>query len=233
MYHCDPSQPMPQLVSDSVRHIAFLPDGSRRWAERHGLARLEAYRLAMRRVYRLCQISFEAGIDYFSVFLAGSLHFLRPVEEIADFLKAEEEFVRVGAAALAKEFSLSIVHAGSKERLPSSLSLALDELVSSTKDRSRILYLCLDYDIDAELKQAIVNANIVGDPTSYSEHLWVKHPVDLVIRTGGTNTLSHFLALQCAYARIVFVDEFINDFTDDHFSTILRDGNRVPRAFGR
>jgi undecaprenyl diphosphate synthase len=57
-------------------------------------------------------------------------------------------------------------------------------------------------------------------------------PVDLLIRTGGERRLSDFLLWECAYAELVFVDEYWPDFDEAAFDTALREFANRDRRFG-
>ena len=63
--------------------------------------------------------------------------------------------------------------------------------------------------------------------------LWVPQEIDLVIRTGGARTLSHFLPLQTGYARLVFLDQLFNDTTSEQFLDIIKDHEERRFLFGK
>jgi undecaprenyl diphosphate synthase len=60
----------------------------------------------------------------------------------------------------------------------------------------------------------------------------VDAPVDLLIRTGGERRLSDFLLWECAYAELVFVDQYWPDFDEAAFDAALRDFANRDRRFG-
>src|SRR5262249_35555868 len=56
-------------------------------------------------------------------------------------------------------------------------------------------------------------------------------PVDLLIRTGGERRLSDFLLWECAYAELVFVDEYWPDFDEAAFDSAPREVANRDRRF--
>lgn len=56
---------------------------------------------------------------------------------------------------------------------------------------------------------------------SFVNYLKIPYPVDILIRTGGAQTLSGFLLPQLAFARLFFLDELFNDITISKLNEIL------------
>ena len=56
--------------------------------------------------------------------------------------------------------------------------------------------------------------------------------VDLLIRTGGERRLSDFLLWECAYAELVFVEQYWPDFDEPAFHAALAEFERRDRRFG-
>jgi undecaprenyl diphosphate synthase len=67
---------------------------------------------------------------------------------------------------------------------------------------------------------------------SLSNHLLVKTPVDLVIRTGGRNRLSNFMLWQTAYAEMYTTNVLWPDFTKAEFNKSIGFFDRTQRNFG-
>jgi undecaprenyl diphosphate synthase len=57
-------------------------------------------------------------------------------------------------------------------------------------------------------------------------------PVDLLIRTGGERRLSDFLLWECAYAELVFIDDYWPDFDEAAFAAALREFQGRERRYG-
>jgi undecaprenyl diphosphate synthase len=62
--------------------------------------------------------------------------------------------------------------------------------------------------------------------------MWVKRPLDLIIRSGGANLTSNFLPLQSGFARLYFLDELFNDVKLETVIGIMDGFNDLNRKFG-
>jgi undecaprenyl diphosphate synthase len=103
--------------------------------------------------------------------------------------------------------------AGSKSILPDELIEAVNTLENATQNHAGgTLNLCIGYHPADEILQAL---NKAPEPEAFYNYLWVKKPVDLIIRSGGANVLSNFLPLQSGYARLYFFNDFFNDLKDE------------------
>ena len=63
--------------------------------------------------------------------------------------------------------------------------------------------------------------------------LYVKRPLDLVIRTGNQHRLSNFMLYQASYAEIYFCDKMWPEFTRKDFEKILKWYHEQQRKFGK
>jgi undecaprenyl diphosphate synthase len=85
-------------------HVGFIPDGNRRWAVEHGLARQEGYGFGIEAGLRLFEICKSRGIPEASVFGFTQDNTKRPVPQIEAFRAAcvtfALEIYRRGAALL-------------------------------------------------------------------------------------------------------------------------------------
>lgn len=52
-------------------------------------------------------------------------------------------------------------------------------------------------------------------------YLEIPHPVDILIRTGGAQTLSGFMLPQLAFARLFFLNKLFNDLTVQEVKDIV------------
>jgi len=62
--------------------------------------------------------------------------------------------------------------------------------------------------------------------------LWVPEEVDLIVRSGGAETLSQFLPLQAAYARMAFLPSLFNDLTVGRVLDVVTEHERLTLLHG-
>jgi len=107
------------------------------------------------------------------------------------------------------------------------------ELLESTKSYSRyVLNLLLAYGSKFEIKQA-VKETIKKPFTKLDKALYVKEPLDLVIRTGRQHRLSNFMLYQASYAEIYFSDTLWPEFSRQEFDKIMGWYFEQQRKYGK
>lgn len=196
-----------------VRHLGIIPDGGRRWAKIHDVTLVRSYRLSMARLCEAAGVLFEHGLQTISIYLLSKANLKRSASEIdaislaiADLLT---ELRRLGPA---------IGIAGDLSLVSEELRENVHRATVANPASPRRVNLCIAYDPTDEIRSARQEAGS-GD---LLEHLWVVDPIDIVIRTGDAQTLSNFLPLQCAYARIVFRRELFNDLSVEQLINEVR-----------
>src|SRR5664280_1392283 len=75
------------------RHVAFIPDGNRRWAQNKGLRKEEGYASGLEPGFQLYDICIALGIEELSVYGFTSDNTKRPPEQTAAFRQACVEAV--------------------------------------------------------------------------------------------------------------------------------------------
>ena len=158
----------------------------------------------MTRLYEAAGRLFEHRLQTISIYLLSKANLSRSASEI--------EAISLAIADLLTDLQrlgVAIGVAGDLSLVGKELRENVHRVTAAEPASSRRINLCIAYDPMDELRTARQRAG-AGD---LLEHLWVMDPVDLVIRTGDAQTLSNFLPLQCAYARIAFRSELFNDIS--------------------
>lgn len=88
------------------RHIGFIPDGNRRWAERRGLPRRAGYAAGVGPGVELLRVAMALGIQEVSAYGFTKENVRRPREQVTAFQNACVEFAM---AALAEGAALFVV----------------------------------------------------------------------------------------------------------------------------
>ena len=203
------------------QHVAIIPDGGRRWARQHGISYKEAYLISMKRMVEMAKTLYQDEIKYISLFCASTQNFLRTEEEIQNFYEAEFLGVKeiLGPFAAYNHIDLNIVGKfDGRYRMPE----RNPEFMQSEKK----LYICFNYNSLDEIETAVERKKHKEE--SFVNYLEIPHPVDILIRTGGAQTLSGFMLPQLAFARLFFLDKLFNDLTAQE----VRDIVGVYREYG-
>lgn len=185
------------------RHVGFIPDGNRRWAVGHGLAKEEAYRFGIEPGLALFEICRERGIPEVSVFGFTQDNTSRPPQQIRAFRSACVEFAleiaRRGAALL-------VVGNDGTSQFPEELRGFLTRQGDGIKVNFLVNYHW-EWDL-AGLKEGQARSSDVSR-------------LDLIVRWGGGRRLSGFLPVQSVYADIYVIDDHWPDFQLEHLDRAL------------
>ena len=92
------------------------------------------------------------------------------------------------------------------------------------------MYLVTAYNPLFEIASTIRNAK--GLPEELLDYLWIKDPVDALIRTSGANLLSNFLPVQSGFARFYVTDTLFNDSKLEELNNMLDSFSQIDSPHG-
>ena len=203
------------------RHIGFIPDGNRRWAQARGLCKEAGYAAGVGPGFELYKICQELGIEEISVYGFTNDNTRRPAEQTAAFksacVKAVENLVKLDCQLLV---------VGNDES-----SMFPEELKPYTTRKTfgsgsvKVNFL-VNYDWQWDLSQCMRNANNGSGKSrkSFMESIGSAgvSRIDLIVRWGGRRRLSGLLPVQAVYSDIYVVDDLWPDFKPEQFYDALR-----------
>ena len=221
-------------------HIAIVPDGNGRWAEKRGLPRLSGHREGVLNMMRMIQYISEYPIKYVTFYGFSTENWNRPETEVNGLFKLVEHFVDEQLNKI-NEKNIRIRHIGSLNGLPVSLQKAIQRAVTLTANNTGMtLGVAWNYGGRAEIINAI--NQFTADPDkpqpldekSFGRYLYTgdMHDVDLLIRTANEMRLSNYLLWQTAYSEFYFTDVLWPDFGKKDIEKALIDYSRRNRRFG-
>jgi undecaprenyl diphosphate synthase len=239
--------PAPTAPSSAAlpRHVAIIMDGNGRWAQQHGLPRLEGHRRGVEAVRTVVSAARELGIRVVTLYAFSVENWKRPGEEVGGLMALLETFLARELPAMLRD-GVRLRAIGRLHELPASARAALDKTMTATAGgRQHDLVLALNYGARTEAldaARAFAAAVQAGrarleDADSWeglARHLYTADlpDPDLVIRTSGEYRLSNFLLLQAAYAEYHFTSVLWPDFGRAEFQAAIDDFRRRERRFG-
>lgn len=194
------------IRKNDIKHLAFIVDGNRRWAQERGLPLIEGYRKALEKILKLVEYGIDLKIPVMSFWLFSTENWTRGdnfASLIFDigreaFPRVEETLMRLGAR---------FKHIGRKDRLPPDLQMIISYLEEETEQKTNLTVLsAIDYGGRDEIVRAI--RKIVGSGQTvetveefslFLDTAGFPDP-DLVIRTSGEQRSSGFMIWQAAYS---------------------------------
>ncbi|CAN6357863.1 unnamed protein product [Urochloa humidicola] len=199
------------------RHVAFVMDGNRRWAQARGLTTAEGYKAGAQALKKIVELSCTWGIRATTVFAMSLENFFgRPeiLREINFMMELIHQGIRDQIDVFARE-GVRVRVIGDLSRMPPSVQDAAREVEEMTRSNSRyhftiaicysgkwdIMQACRELatkvqdkllmpeDIDEAMLASHLSTNVLGPELACP---------DLVIRAGSELRLSNFLLWQAA-----------------------------------
>jgi undecaprenyl diphosphate synthase len=203
------------------RHVAFIPDGNRRWAQNRGMSKEAGYAYGVKPGFQLYEIAGALGIEELTVYGFTSDNTKRPPEQTAAFQQACVDAVE---GLLKLDASLLVVGNDDSPLFPPELKPYRTRQVLGN-GTLRVNFL-VNYDWHWDLSKATTNVSsgAGGKRRSFMESIGSSEVsrIDLVVRWGGRRRLSGLLPVQAVYADFYVIDELWPDFKPDHFFNALR-----------
>lgn len=224
-----------------MKHLAIILDGNRRWARAHNLPTLEGHRRGYENVKTIGLAALERGVEHFSVFAFSTENWKRSQEEVGYLM--DLLFI-----ALTKELDFYLEHdvrlnvIGRREGLSDRIIRAIEEVQVKTAGGTRGQFnLCMNYGGRAEIVEGVKKLIAQGvDPEAVDENLvatslWTSDTPDpdMIVRTGGEQRLSGFLAWSGVYSELKFIDIHWPDFTIKDLDACLLGYEDRQRRFGQ
>lgn len=178
------------------------------------------------------EVFFSSGVQIVTVYLLSKENLRRSRPELDAVLTEEDRFLRHIIPAVCSKVGATAKVAGSPELLPHPWDRIGEHLNPAQLHSEKKINLCIAYNPMLELAAALKEWSVTQRPDELITRLWVSDPVDLVIRTGGAETLSNFLPLQCGYARIIFIEELFNDTSVDTMLRIAKHHEGLELKYG-
>lgn len=220
------------------KHVAIIMDGNGRWASKRMLPRALGHRAGVERLQGIIRLASDLGIEALTLYAFSTENWKRPEEEISALCGLFVEFFAKEFDAL-HENGVVIRSLGDVRAFPERVYTLIESAERRTAGNNGLrLNIALNYGSHAELLRAVNLAAASGrtdwDEPSFEQLLYTHDlpPLDLLIRTGGDKRLSNFLLYQCAYAELMFVDEYWPDFSDTIFVELLSAYEKRARRFG-
>lgn len=223
-------------------HIAFIPDGNRRWAKEKGLPTLVGHTKGYDRFDTIVTHAQKLGIQYVTFWAFSTENWKRSEEEVNYLLDLFRKLFR--GSLIKKVISLGgkINIIGDMSAFPEDIQKDAKRVMEETKDNSTItINIALNYGGRSEIRNAV--QKIVSDKIDLadiddeliSRYLYTKDQPDpdVIVRTGGEFRLSGFLPWQGVYSELYFPEVYWPDFDEKELDKVLQEYIDRERRFGK
>lgn len=202
------------------KHIGFIPDGNRRWAQNRGMPKQDGYHFGIDPGFELYKICLELGVKEITFYGFTQDNTKRPAEQRKAFQKACVDAVMKLAN---KDAELLVIGNTDSPMFPKEL-LPFTQRVKFGKGLIKVNFL-VNYGWNWDLNYTLRNKSFSGN---WSYDSLIKSiassdisRIDLIVRWGGRRRLSGFLPVQSIYADFYILDELWPDFQPEQFYRAL------------
>lgn len=211
-------------LSRIPQHVGLIPDGNRRWAVEHGMARRDGYAAGVEPGLQLLELCRDLGIAEASVYGFTKDNVRRARDQVDAFRTACVEF---GIAAVESGAALLVLGDTESAVFPDELR----PFAAARSDGDIRINMLVNYGWQWDLaglsagRTPPVPASPASPPSAAPIFPGIASAmvprIDLVVRWGGRSRLSGFLPVQCAYADIFVVDSLWPDMQPEAFLEAL------------
>jgi len=208
-------------------HLALIPDGARRWANREGVTLQRSYSRSVEKLVGIIPKFLDAGVEEVSVFCSVIQNRDRPEKEVQEFITAGLALDEL-LAKIANDKGYEYRFIGlTAER-------GAEGKILEPRTGTKTINVVFDYDPFEEIKSALEQMeNLTHDHLeNFFGNLLINRPIDFVIRTGGYKTLSNFFPLLIGYSRMEFLESLFNDANDSDLLDAFDGFFELPRKYG-
>ena len=223
-------------------HLAVILDGNGRWAKKKGLPRNAGHAAGARVLEDMCEIVWNKGIRFFTVYAFSTENWNRPVGEVEALMKLLRDYMK-NSVKRAMKNNMRVRVIGDKSGLDRDLQESIAALEETTAGNTGLTFqIALNYGGRDEIVRAVRKLAAAEDQ-DFMKNLTEKDlsdsldtagipDPDLLIRTCGEERISNFLLWQLAYSEFYFTDLAWPDFNEAELDKALENYSSRTRRFG-
>lgn len=235
------SRPKSEIIS--IKHLALIMDGNRRWAKKRHLTSSFGHKKGTEALRCLIEFCLEHKIGIVSVYAFSLENFQRPqyeIDTLFDIMVEESQKILPDFM----KYGIKVSFIGDKTYFPTHVVSSIEEIEKATQALTNLqLNVLFCYggrqEIVAAIKDIVrdVQSGTLQGPVTnetFEAYLWSsKLPdPDLIIRTGGVKRLSNFLLYKAAYSELYFTNRLWPDLTKQDLEEALYDFALRKRNYG-
>lgn len=226
------------------KSVAIILDGNGRWAKAKGLPRNYGHVQGAKAVEDICEIAYNMGIKYLTVYAFSTENWNRPRDEVDALMKLLRNYMK-NCLSRATKNNMKVRVIGEKSRLDDDIRKSIEALEEGTKNNTGLWFtIAINYGSRDEITRAVrklsekvekgelVSCDIT--PEMIAENLdtaGIPDP-DLLIRTCGELRISNFLLWQISYSEIYVTDVAWPDFDENELRKACEAYSKRTRKFG-
>ena len=233
-----------EKILNIPNHVAIILDGNGRWAKAKGMPRNFGHVQGAKTVEEICEVAYNMGIKYLTVYAFSTENWNRPKEEVDALMKLLRNYMKNCLKSASKN-NMCVRVIGDKSRLDDDIRTSIENLEEATKDNTGLHFsIAINYGgrdeiiraagkiakkiADGELKPEEVTEEVLGE---HLDTAGLPDP-DLLIRTCNEQRISNFLLWQLAYTEFYFTEVPWPDFSKKELEKAVEAYNHRDRRYG-
>ncbi len=232
-------------TTNTIKHLAIIMDGNRRWAKKHGLPAAAGHKQGAKNLEKICQDVKDLGIKYLTLYAFSTENWQRSKEEVDTLMNLMRSYLKDNLQELQKN-NVKILFIGERSMLDKDIVERMNEIEKQTENNHDFtLCLAISYGSRQEIISAARKAAQLvesGDITIqnideelFSNLLYTKDipDPDLLIRTSGEQRISNYLLWQIAYSELYFTEVMWPEFDRKELEKIIQNYHTRDRRYGK
>lgn len=233
------------MTAERLEHIAFIMDGNRRWAKKHGLPVVAGHKKGAEILIETAKAVKKAGIPYMTVYAFSVENWQREKAEVAALMNLLRNYLD-GSFKELEENNVRIIFIGERDMLAEDIREKMRKIEDKTAANTAMtLCVALSYGGRQEIVAAarkiaeLVQNGVLNirdiDVAKFSSMLYTKDipEPDLLVRTSGEYRISNYLLWQSAYTELYFSETLWPDFSKTELEKIIDDYKKRERRYGK
>lgn len=226
------------------KHVAIIPDGNRRWAQRQEANPEHGHQQGADIIIDVVNAAKELGIKAITIYAFSTENWKRPDSEVEALMWLIETYLIEQRGRMIKE-GIRLNTIGDLEGLSLEMQQTIKETKEMTADCDIVdLILAINYggrnEITRAVKQIVKDVEAGAlEKDNIDERLVSKYldtspwgDPELLIRTSGQMRISNFLVWQISYSELYVVDVLWPDFRPRHLYEAIIDYQQRERRLG-
>ncbi len=232
------------------QHVGIIMDGNRRWAKKQGLAAIGGHDYVVDKIIEpLIEHCGELGIKYLTLWAFSTENWGREGEEVNGLMQLFRRALMEKVAGFV-ERGARLRMIGDLSKFSPDIREGMEKAMKISEKNTKItVTFAVNYGGRDEIVRAIqkmlndpARSDLVGSERAcnlqdqtlgqYMDTVGMPDP-DLIIRTGGEQRLSGFMAWQSVYSELYFTGTLMPEFTPDKFDEAIEEYQRRQRRFGK
>ncbi len=225
-------------------HVAIILDGNGRWAKAKGLPRTAGHVQGAKTVEDICEIAYNMGINYLTVYAFSTENWNRPQDEVDTLMNLLRSYMK-NCLKRAQKNNMCVRVLGDKTRLDDDIREKIAKLEEATAANTGLHFqIAINYGsrdeitravrkiaekaADKELSPADINEMSIANELDTAG---LPDP-DLLIRTSGEQRLSNFMLWQLAYTEFYYTPVHWPDFNKAELEKAVESYQKRDRRYG-